>query len=96
MGTSEELLSRFDNKILKLELDERRAKEWLLKCANVRDANLFGSSYHIVVDDVASATREIRKELAMRYQEHPELYEITPNLEDLFVAFSGGTVSCRR
>ena len=94
--TSEELLSRFDNKILKLELDERRAKEWLLKCANVRDANLFGSSYHIVVDDVASATREIRKELAMRYQEHPELYEITPNLEDLFVAFSGGTVSCRR
>jgi ABC-2 type transport system ATP-binding protein len=96
VGTSEELLSRFDNKILKLELDERRAKEWLLKCANVRDANLFGSSYHIVVDDVASATREIRKELAMRYQEHPELYEITPNLEDLFVAFSGGTVSCRR
>lgn len=94
VGTSEELLSRFDNKILKLELDERRAKEWLLKCANVRDANLFGSSYHIVVDDVASATREIRKELAMRYQEHPELYEITPNLEDLFVAFSGGTVSC--
>ncbi len=27
VGTSEELLSRFDNKILKLELDERRAKE---------------------------------------------------------------------
>lgn len=31
VGTSEELLSRFDNKILKLELDERRAKEWILK-----------------------------------------------------------------
>jgi len=96
VGTSEELLSRFDNKILKLELDERRAKEWLLKCANVRDANLFGSSYHIVVADVASSTREIRKEPVMRYQEHPELYEKTPNLDDLFVAFSGGTVSCRR
>ena len=57
VGTSEELLSRFDNKILKLELDERRAKEWILKCVHVRDADLFGSSYHIVVDDVVAAAR---------------------------------------
>jgi ABC-2 type transport system ATP-binding protein len=96
VGTSEELLSRFDNKILKLELDERRAKEWILKCGHVHDANLFGSSYHIVVDDVVAAAPEIKEELVLRYPEAPQLYEITPSLEDLFVAFSGGTPSCPR
>lgn len=96
VGTSEELLSRFNNKILKLELDERRAKDWLLKCAHVNDANLFGSSYHIVVDDAAAAADEIKKELELRYAETPEFYEIKPSLEDLFVAFSGGGPACRR
>jgi ABC-2 type transport system ATP-binding protein len=96
MGTSEELLSRFENKILKLELDERRAKEWLLKCGHVHDANLFGSSYHIVVDDVMAAAGEIKEELVLRYREAPEFYEIKPSLEDLFVAFSGGTPSCHK
>lgn len=96
MGTSEELLSRFENKILKLELDERRAKEWLLNCGHVHDANLFGSSYHIVVDDVMAAAGEIKEELALRYPEAPDFYEIKPSLEDLFVAFSGGAPTCHR
>ena len=63
---------------------------------HVHDANLFGSSYHIVVDDVVAAAREIKEELVLRYTEAPQLYEITPSLEDLFVAFSGGTPSCPR
>ncbi|MDD4159361.1 MAG: ABC transporter ATP-binding protein [Synergistaceae bacterium] len=96
VGTSEELLSRYDKKILKLELDERRAKEWLLKCAHVYDANLFGSSYHIVVDDAAAAVLAVTKELELRYAEAPELFEITPSLEDLFVSFSGGEPSCQK
>ena len=93
-GTSEELLSRYDKKILRLELDERRAKAWLMKCPHVCDANLFGTNYHIVVDDAASAVREIKNELGRRYSASPELFETTPSLEDLFVAFSGGTPPC--
>ena len=95
VGTSEELLSRYDKKILRLELDERRAKDWLMKCGHVCDANLFGTNYHIVVDDAGAAAREIRKELDSRYSPVPELFEITPGLEDLFVAFSGGELPCR-
>ncbi len=95
VGTSEELLDRYDKKILRLELDERRAKEWLLKCSHVCDANLFGSNYHIVVDDAGAAAADIRKELELRYSPAPELAEATPSLEDLFVAFSGGVPSCR-
>jgi len=94
VGTSEELLDRYDKKILVLELDERRAKDWLLKCSHVCDANLFGSTYHIVVDDVGAAAADIRKELELRYSPAPELTEATPSLEDLFVAFSGGVTSC--
>ena len=95
VGTSEELLDRYDKKILRLDLDERRAKEWLLKCSHVCDANLFGSNYHIVVDDAGAAAADIRKELELRYSPAPELAEATPSLEDLFVAFSGGVPSCR-
>lgn len=94
IGTSEELLSRYEKKILKLDLDERDAKKWLLECAHVSDANLFGISYHIVVDDIQAADQEIKKELGLKYSKTPELYEITPSLEDLFVAFSGGVASC--
>ena len=94
IGTSEELLSRYEKKILKLDLDERDAKKWLLECAHVSDANLFGISYHIVVDDIQAADQEIKRELGLKYSKTPELYEITPSLEDLFVAFSGGVASC--
>ena len=95
VGTSEELLSRYDKKILRLELDERRAKDWLMKCGHVCDANLFGTNYHIVVDDADAAAGEIRKELDQRYSPLPDLFETTPSLEDLFVAFSGGALPCR-
>ena len=90
IGTSEELLARYKNKVLKLELDERRAKEWLLHCDHVIDANLFGTSYHIVVDNSEAAECAIKKELSIRNTRVPELLEITPSLEDLFVSFSGG------
>jgi ABC-2 type transport system ATP-binding protein len=90
IGTSEELLGRYKNKVLKLELDERRAKEWLLHCDHVIDANLFGTSYHIVVDNSEAAEYAIKKELSIRNTKVPELLEITPSLEDLFVSFSGG------
>lgn len=89
VGTSAELLGRYGKKILKLNLDERRAKEWIMKCNNVLDANLFGSSYHIVVDDICGAIKDIEKKILLKNMGKPDLIEIMPNLEDLFVSFSG-------
>ena len=90
VGTSDELLGRYKNKILKLDLDDRRAKEWLTKCSHVIDANLFGMTYHIVVDDAEEAKLSVEAEFKKRDIAMPELSEVTPNLEDLFVSFAGG------
>ena len=90
VGTSDELLGRYKNKILKLDLDDRRAKEWLTKCSHVIDANLFGMTYHIVVDDAEEAKLSVEAEFKKRDIAMPELIEVTPNLEDLFVSFAGG------
>ena len=90
VGTSGELLGRYKSRILELDLDERRAKEWLMKCEHVTDANLFGSTYHIVVDDAAGAASSIKSQAALLGKSIPEMYEIRPGLEDLFVSFAGG------
>ena len=92
VGTTEELLGRYDNSILKLDLDERDAKKWLLTCANVVDANIFGSTYHIVVDNIAAAKASIGEEAKKRGKEIAEPTEIRPGLEDLFVSFAGDEV----
>lgn len=91
VGTSSELLGRYDKKILTLDLSERRAKAWLLECDHVLDANLFGSSYHVVVDDIDGARASISGVLKSKMNiARPELSEIQPNLEDLFVSFARG------
>lgn len=90
VGSSEELLGRYKHKILRFELDERRAKEWLLKSPHVADANLFGSSYHVVVDDVEGARADIAVEFKKMGRTMPPVEEVSPNLEDLFVSFAGG------
>ncbi len=90
VGTSGELLGRYKSRILELDLDERRAKVWLMKCAHVTDANLFGSTYHIVVDDVNGAVSSIKSEAERLGKSIPDMFEIRPGLEDLFVSFAGG------
>jgi ABC-2 type transport system ATP-binding protein len=89
IGTTSELLSRFENKIFKIDYSERRAKEWLSKCDHVVDVNMFGSSYHIVVDDAAAAKPAIEAAFKEKGIAMPDMEEVTPTLEDLFVAFAG-------
>lgn len=90
IGTSEELLSRYEKKLLLLDLDDRHAKNWLLECDQVVDANIFGTSYHLVVNDITQAKKDINVELKNRNITEKALVEIRPNLEDLFVSFAGG------
>ena len=54
------------------------------------DANLFGSSYHVVVDDVEGARTDIAVEFKKMGRTMPPVEEVSPNLEDLFVSFAGG------
>ncbi|MEG1642289.1 MAG: ABC transporter ATP-binding protein [Synergistaceae bacterium] len=88
IGSTDELLGRYPNKIIKMDLDERTAKEWIMSSDHVKDANLFGASYHIVTDDVESSVKSITEEFHKRGKEPPALTEIHPGLEDLFVSFA--------
>lgn len=88
IGTTSELLSRYNNKLLKMDLNSREAKSWILKCSNVVDANLFGSSYHIVTDDIDKTKKSIEKELKKQGYSIPPIIEIEPCLEDLFVSYA--------
>lgn len=89
VGSTSELIGRYPDKLLQLDFGDRRAKEWLLRCAHVLDANLFGSLYHVVVDDAEAASAAIKSAAADRNIALPELMEIKPGLEDLFVSFAG-------
>ena len=89
VGTTDELLSRYGSKLLEIDIDDRRAKRWIMKCDHVEDANLFGTSYHIVVDDPVAGLEAIKKGAAAQNITLPESSrEIKPGLEDLFVAFA--------
>lgn len=89
IGTTGELLSRYPYKIMSLATGSREAGAWLAGRAHIVDANMFGSKYHIVTDDAQGA----RDSAAAAFREHgaepPEMREIEPGLEDLFVAFAG-------
>ncbi|MDO5563323.1 MAG: ABC transporter ATP-binding protein [Synergistaceae bacterium] len=93
VGTTDELLGRYGKKILMLDLDDRRAKKWILECEHVYDANLFGTCYHIVVDDAEAGKATIRDAARAKNIEIPELEDVKPGLEDLFVAFAGKEAS---
>jgi len=87
-GSSRKLLSRYENRVLRLDYSSRRAKKQLLGCAHVKDAKLFGSSYHIVVDDMEGAKRAVEDYFKAEKISVPVMEEIEPGLEDLFVALS--------
>ena len=88
IGTSSELLSRYQAKVLFMPYHDRRAKSWLLKCDSVLDANLFGQDYHIAVSDIKAASASICAKFDYMGIEMPKITEIKPTLEDLFVSFA--------
>ena len=90
IGTTEELVSRYPHRIFKLEYADRRAKPALLACDGVVDANMFGSNYHIAVSDAEAAQNSIKRHFEAKGAAFPGMTELTPALEDLFVAFAGG------
>lgn len=89
IGTTGELLSRYPYKIMSLATGAREAGAWLSGRAHIVDANMFGSKYHVVTDDAQGARDSAAAAFAEHGAELPEMREIEPGLEDLFVAFAG-------
>ncbi|MDO5114605.1 MAG: ABC transporter ATP-binding protein [Synergistaceae bacterium] len=89
VGTTSELLSRYPYKLLCVEYNSRTAFNWLTGLPHVIDANMFGSKYHIVTDDIDGARRSVEEAFISRKLAVPVMYRVEPGLEDLFVAFAG-------
>lgn len=90
VGTTAELVERYDGRVLELEFSHRKAKSWLLECDGVKDVNMFGSSYHVAVeDDIERAEASIRSAFEERGLGPVKMTEIPPGLEDIFVSLSG-------
>lgn len=93
VGTTGELLSRYPYKILRLASASRKVGAWIAGSAHIVDANMFGSSYHVVTDDAEGARASIAAAFRAHGEEPPDICEIEPGLEDLFVAFAGRSVA---
>lgn len=81
------LRQAYPYKVLELESSDRRIKKQLATCPIV-DINAFGEKYHLVVEDVAAATLQIKTTLAEVGLQDIKLCEISPTLEDVFVALA--------
>ena len=89
VGTTAELISRYEYSLLSLETAAKGVGAWLRGRPHRIDENMFGSKYHIVTDDPQGA----RESIAAAFAEHgavlPPMRDIGAGLEDLFVSFAG-------
>ena len=89
VGTTAELISRYEYSLLSLETAAKGVGAWLRGRPHIIDENMFGSKYHIVTDDPQGA----RESIAAAFAEHgavlPPMRDIGAGLEDLFVSFAG-------
>ena len=88
LGTPEQLKQSLDShRLLELEtndpLETMRALEGM---AGIGEVAVFGGGLHVTVDDIARGEEAIRGRLADRGIELRHMTEITPSMEDVFVA----------
>jgi len=82
-----ELRKSYPYKIVELGTPERNIKKYLTSVPII-DINAFGSKHHLVVDNAAAAIDQVRIALNSAGIEITSLTEISPNLEDVFVALA--------
>ena len=81
------LKDAYPYQVLELETNDRRIKKQLATCSII-DVNAFGDKYHLVVEDAAIATLQIKEALSAIGLQDILLHEIPPTLEDVFVALA--------
>jgi ABC-2 type transport system ATP-binding protein len=82
-----ELKRQYPYRLLELETDSKNVKPVLAGCP-IREINSFGAKYHLVVDEPELAAAAVRQTLTAVGIRTKNLAEITPTLEDVFVALA--------
>ncbi len=79
------LTAQYPHRILSLKTKAKHIESQFV-ADSILDVHSFGDRYHLVVTDIALATKQIETILAKRQIEIIVLEEIKPSLEDVFVA----------
>lgn len=87
-ASPEELRSHYPFKILELSIGGRDIKQKLQQCGLV-DINAFGEKYHLVVNNAEEAGKRVELALHQAKVASFSLQEVSPTLEDVFVALAG-------
>lgn len=87
-GSPAELKHVYPYKVLELYTPAKRIKPYIEDLA--LDINAFGNKFHLVVDSGDEKIPLIRQRLQTNGIEVISLQEVTPTLEDVFVALAGG------
>jgi len=83
-GSPKQLCESFPGRILELTAPVRDVKPYLAGVP-VREVNTFGSTFHLVVEDVEKASRAVSEALKASGVPVERLREVGPTLEDAFV-----------
>jgi ABC-2 type transport system ATP-binding protein len=86
-ASPEELRGSYPYKILELSIGERDIKKHLLECG-LTDINAFGAKYHLVTESPDQARKDATACLNRAGYAGFTLEEISPTMEDVFVAMA--------
>ncbi len=89
--TPQGLRQEYPYKVLELGTRDQNVKKYL-KAASIIECNKFGDKYHVIVKDVTTALLEIKSILQDAGVMITSLQEISPTLEDVFVALASEVV----
>lgn len=93
-GTSKELLARYPHQILEVNVSDRKIRSAFREHPSILDANLFGTRYHLEVENAEEAIPQIRELLCSKGYNDVEIRPLAPSLEDLFVSFAREEAAC--
>lgn len=86
--TPQELKLAYPYQVLELVVNQKSIQSVLASCPIV-DINAFGEKYHLIVHEATAAEQAVRQALAQAGVTILSLSEISPTLEDVFVALAG-------
>ncbi|MBU2703593.1 ABC-2 type transport system ATP-binding protein [Sporomusaceae bacterium BoRhaA] len=87
-NTPQELKSAYPYQVLELVVNQKGIQSVLASCPIV-DINAFGEKYHLIVHEATAAEQAVRQALVQAGVTILSLSEISPTLEDVFVALAG-------